>query len=170
MEPIQLPIRETWRRVRTDAASCGSCRGEQQCVTAACQVQTACTPHDRLMSAGLMPREEGRVQHTHARTGKCSDVYIIHYSHGKAECTLPQGSIQRQAREIKKIQVLGRHQLAEVVTAETGGKVKYGSEYMKQRTTYCYMHWFKGGNVLLDAVLHCDSCVQTIYILYLTSI
>lgn len=46
----------------------------------------------------------------------------MHSSHVKAECALPQSSIQRQAREIKKIQVLWRHQLAEVVTAETEGK------------------------------------------------
>lgn len=71
MEPIQLqsdiPL-VMWRRVTTDAASCGSCWGEQQCVTAACQVQTARTQHDRLMRAGLMPCEEGRVQHAHTRT------------------------------------------------------------------------------------------------------
>lgn len=60
--------------------------------------------------------------HAHARSAECSDVYIIHSSRVKTECALPQGSIQRQAGEIKEIQVLWRHQLAEVVTAETERK------------------------------------------------
>lgn len=34
-----------------------------------------------------------------------------------ADCVLPQGSIQRQAGEIKETQVLWRHQLAELITA-----------------------------------------------------
>lgn len=58
---------------------------------------------------------EGESTHTHMYM----ESVHTHSSLPRADCALPQGSIQGQAGEIKEAQVLRRHQLAELVTAES---------------------------------------------------
>lgn len=71
--------------------------------------------------------------HTHAQIST-----ITHASHASAECALPQGSIQWQAREIKEAQVLWRHQLAELITAGRERKKVMWQHMSHQCFPWCY--------------------------------
>lgn len=78
----------------------------------------------------------GNVKNTHSLGACTNSSTITHSSPASAEWALPQGAIQRQAREIKEAQVLWCHHLAELITA--GRQKAHQQMLYKCLITLCY--------------------------------